>query len=140
MSFPANSHHDYEQLHLEVLFPNLKNVLWNHMGVCCQDCGYLIPPEELALYFYDPSYLCSNVIQLYKFKADYGLKMQKCLRLARLAAFSRLPQLSYLFLQISPSAVDLPFMDEVFTSNASLYRQTEFLLSENSASYVVYKD
>ncbi|KAH9390325.1 hypothetical protein TYRP_023775 [Tyrophagus putrescentiae] len=93
MHFLANSHHDYEQLHLEALLPNLTTVLWNHMDVSCRDCRYLIPPEEIALCQRDPKYLHRNARQ---FKAKYGHQMQKCLRLARLAAFSRLPQRCWL--------------------------------------------
>ena len=138
MYFPALSHHDYEQLHLEVLFPNLQTVNWIHVGVGCPDCGYLIPQEELDHYQRDPFYLQRNASQ---FQADYGRPMQKCLQLARLAAFSRLPQLTYLCVKVRPSGyVNLPFQDEIFASHASLFRRTEFLFDKNSPSYVFYKD
>ena len=138
MHFSANSHHDYEQLHLEVLFPNLTTILWDHMGWSCGKCGYLIPREKLTLYQRDPNYLRHNASQ---FTAVYGRPMQKCLQLARLAAFSRLPQLTYLCVKVRPSGyVNLPFQDEIFASHASLFRRTEFLFDKNSPSYVFYKD
>ena len=118
--------------------PNLTTVLWNHIGVCCPDCGYLIQLDELVNYQRDPNYLRRNAKQ---FKAKYGQQMQKCLRLARLAAFSRLPQLATLWVKVCSSGfVKLPFLDEAFTSHASLFRQTEFLFDKNSPSYVFYKD
>ena len=137
MHFSANSHHDYEQLHLEVLFPNLKTVLWDHMGWSCKECGYLIPEEEFRNYQRDHNYFLRNAKQ---FKADYGRQMQKCLRLGRMAAFSRLPKLTYLRLIVSPLSADLPFQAEVFTSHGSLSWRTEFLLKENSSNSVVYGD
>ncbi len=137
LTFPAMSHNNYEQLHLEVHFPNLKNIFWTHVGLSCMRCDYLIAEEELARYRRDPNYLRRNAKQ---FKAKYGQQMQKCLRLARLTAFSRLPQLSYLFLQNRSAGLEPPFLDEVFVGNASLYRQTEFLLKENSSKSVVYSD
>ncbi len=98
----------------------------------------MILPNELDHYQRDPFYLQLNARQ---FKADYGRPMQKCLRLARMAAFSRLPQLAFLWVQVRPSGyVYLPFQAEVFTTHASLSRQTEFLLKGNSASRVVYSD
>ncbi len=134
----SDSHRDYEQLHLEVLLPNLTTVLWNYMDVSCRDCGYLIPPEEITLYQRDPDYLRRNARQ---FKAKYGQQMQKCLRLARLTAFSRLPQLASLWVKVCPTGyVELPFRNEAFANHASLFRQTEFLSWENSPPYVVYND
>ena len=98
----------------------------------------MIPQEEINLYQRDPNFLLRNAKQ---FKADYGQQMQKCLRMGRMAAFSRLPQLAYLWVKVCPTGyVDLPFKDEVFANHASLSRQTELLLKENSPSYVVYSD
>ena len=108
------------------------------MGTACLDCGYVIHPDELVLYLCNPIYLQRNASQ---FKAAYGQPMQKCLRLARLTAFSRLPKLAALWERVRLCGyVDLPFQAEVFATHASLSRQTEFLLNENSALYVVYND
>ncbi len=124
LHFPATSHRDYKQLHLEVLFPNVQTVLWIHIGVGCLDCDYMIEPEELAHWRGDhpvpPDWR--------QFKAAYGRPMQRCLRLARVAAFSRLSQLKYLWETVSPFYVKLPFKEEMFTNcPRSLYRQTEFV-------------
>ncbi len=121
-----------------MLFPNVQTVYWNHLGEGCPDCGCLIPEDELVLYQFDPNYLRRNANQ---FKADYGRPMQMCLRLARLTAFSRLPQLATLWVKVCLSEyVDLPFQMEAFTTHASLSGLTEFLLDENSAPCVVYGD
>ncbi len=143
MTFPALSHRDYEQLHLEVLFPNLQTVIWSHISWGCTDCGYLIPWEERDEYRRNPSYLQFNARQ---FKANYGKKIQRCVRLARLVAFSRLPQLKYLQVKIRPSNLQLPFKDELFSNSLqSLNKLTEFVdlnsVGPNEGPYiVVYKD
>lgn len=113
------------------------------MGWGCSDCGYLIPEEKLAPYRGD--YTARPDAR--QFRTAYGRRMT-CLRLARLAAFSRLPKLDYLWLVVRPSKVYLPFKDQLFTNcRLSLNRRTEFveLNSEGpneSSSYnmAVYND
>ncbi|KAH9407332.1 hypothetical protein TYRP_012883 [Tyrophagus putrescentiae] len=126
LDFPANSHIDYDQLHLEVLFPNLKTgllSLWiRHSN------GKILHYER------DPGFLRRNAMQ---FTAAYGRPMQMCLRLARVLAFSRLPKLTELIQQVRPLNVCLPFLGEQFTTRASLFYETEFLLEEQPNSYII---
>ncbi|KAH9392414.1 hypothetical protein TYRP_005490 [Tyrophagus putrescentiae] len=124
LTFSALSHHDYKQLLLEMFFPNLQTVLWNHMGWGCPDCCYMIPEDFLDKYRND--YI--SQINPKQFKVDYGRQMTTCLLLARLAAFSRLPKLTHLFLTVRPSNVYLPFKDQMFTNcRVSLSRRAEFV-------------
>ena len=109
------------------------------MGWGCPDCGYMIPEEELAKYR-------NEIIDrpdARQFQADYGRQMTTCLRLARLAAFSRLPKLSHLYLFVRPSKMYLPFKDQLFTNcRVSLSRQTEFVELNNEEVLLpaVYND
>lgn len=139
LSFSPNSHHDYQQLHLEVLFPNLQTVDWSHLGWGCPNCGYLISQEELLIYETDPQ---PDGMQ---FRADYGRQMQRCLRLARLAAFSQLPRLTHLWLNVRPCNVYIPFKSQLFTNcSQSLHRLREFVnqteTTDRDSFLVVYDD
>lgn len=145
MIFSAQSHHNYAQLHLEELFPNLETVFWIHLGWDCPDCGYLIPEEDY-LDKYRGEYI--SQIDPKQFQADYGRQMTTCLRLARLGGFSRLPKLTHLYQTARPSQVHLPFKEQLFTNcQVSLKRRTKFVEmytegpNQNSSKTVaVYND
>ncbi len=89
---------------------------------------------EIFPYQRDPIRFRLNAMS---FKAAYGRQMQRCLRLARVAAFSRLFKLTNLFQRVCPLNEPLPFQAEQFTTRASLFYETEFLPEEQPNSYIV---
>ncbi len=113
------------------------------MGWGCPDCGYLIPEEDYLAHYRGDYTVRPDARQ---FQVAYGRQMSTCVRLARLAAFSRLRHLTHLYLTVRPSQVYLPFKDQMFTNcRLSLGRRAEFveLYTESpnsSEAVVVYND
>ena len=113
LTIPTASHGDYEQLHLEALFPNAQVLLLNHLGWGCQECNYQIPTQVLRPLHFRP-------LNGAQFKVAYGGLLQECLRRVRTEALLKMPRLAALQVNIRPMTVGLPFKSQLFTSRPSM--------------------
>lgn len=120
LTIPTADHRDYEQLHLEVLFPNAQVLLLNHLGWGCHQCNYQIPRQVLR----PPNYRSLNVAQ---FKAAYGGQLQKCLLRVRTETLLKMPNLAALQVNIRPLKISLPFKNQLFTTRQSMSLLKEFV-------------